>query len=130
MTIVTWSDSYSVKIPMIDAQHKKLFDLINALHDAMVQGKGMEVLGTTLDGLSKYTVVHFSEEEQMLAKVNYADLAAHKREHAVFIQKVSDLQSQYSKGNVALTMPVMEFLKDWLVNHIQKVDKKYMGIIK
>ncbi len=129
MAIVSWSDSYSVNIIGIDAQHKHLFDLVNELHDAMSQGQGKLVLTGTLDSLAKYASVHFADEEKLLAKANYPDLAIQKKEHEVFIQKVHELQAQQQSGAVALTLPVMEFLKDWLVNHILKKDKKYMAYV-
>ncbi len=130
MPIISWSDSYSVNVPKIDAQHKKLFVLINDLHEAMSQGKGKDALGAILDGLLDYTRVHFADEEKMLAKVNYPDLPAQKAEHAAFILKISELQTDFRAGKAAMTMPVMAFLKDWLVNHILKNDKKYAPFMK
>jgi len=130
MPIFIWSDTYSVGAPGIDAQHKKLFDLINSLHEAMSQGKGKEALGKILDGLMDYTRVHFSDEEKMLEKVNYPDLAIQKAQHAAFVQKISELQKDYKSGKITMTLPTMEFLKDWLLNHILKVDKKYQSYIK
>ena len=130
MPIFTWSDSYSVGAPGIDAQHKKLFDMINNLHEAMGQGKGKEALGKILDGLMDYTRVHFSDEEKMLEKVNYPDLPIQRAQHAAFVQKISELQKDYKSGKITMTLPTMEFLKDWLLNHILKVDKKYQSYIK
>ena len=130
MPIFTWSDSYSVGAPGIDAQHKKLFDMINNLHEAMGQGKGKEALGKILDGLMDYTRVHFSDEEKMLEKVNYPDLAIQKTQHAAFVQKIAELQKDYKSGKITMTLPTMEFLKDWLLNHILVVDKKYEYYVK
>lgn len=130
MPIMSWSDSYSVNSPAIDIQHQKLFTLINNLHDAMGQGKGKDVLGTTLDALIDYARVHFADEEKMLASHNYPDLPAQKREHDAFIQKVFVMQTDYRAGKVALTLPVMEFMRDWLLNHILKVDHKYAAWLK
>jgi hemerythrin-like metal-binding protein len=129
MPLFTWSDSYSVNSPEIDTQHKKLFDLINNLHDAMIRGKGKEVVGQILDGLIDYTRVHFADEEKMLEAINYPDLPAHLVEHDAFIRKVFQLQTDYRSGKQALTLPVMDFLKNWLLNHILKTDKKYMPFV-
>ena len=129
MSLFTWSDSYSVNAPGIDAQHQKLFVLINSLHAAMIQGKGREVLAQILDGLVDYTKVHFAAEEMMLEKFNYPDLQAHQAEHDVFIRKAYALQTDYRNGKQALTLPVMDFLKGWLINHILKTDKKYMPFV-
>jgi len=129
MSLFTWSDSYSVDAPGIDAQHKKLFDLINNLHAAMIQGRGQEVIGQILDGLVDYTKVHFADEERMLEKINYPDLPAHVAEHDIFIRKAYALQTDYRSGKLAMTLPVMDFLKGWLINHILKTDKKYIPFV-
>jgi len=45
-----WSDTYSVKIGIIDMQHKNVVNIVNELHQAMVTGHGKEQLrGTNLD---------------------------------------------------------------------------------
>ena len=130
MPMMTWSDSYTVNSTEIDNQHKKLFSLINDLHDAMSKGMGKESLGTTLAALVDYSKVHFADEERMLAKINYPGLAAQKTEHAAFVQRVFELQTQFRAGKVAMTITVMEFLKDWLTNHILKVDQKYASYLR
>lgn len=38
---------------------------------------------------------------------------------------LKDLQERLSKGEVALSIEVMDFLKDWLTGHIVEHDKKY-----
>ncbi len=129
MPLMTWSDSYTVNSIEMDNQHKKLFTLINDLSDAMSKGMGKEALGSTLAALSDYARVHFADEERALERVKYPDLAAQKAAHAAFVQRVAQLQNDYRAGKVAMTIPVMEFLKDWLTNHIMKVDKKYSTYI-
>lgn len=130
MSIIIWLDLYTVNSPSIDSQHKRLFAMINDLHDAMIQGKGSEIVGKTLESLVDYSKVHFADEEKMLQAINYPDLPAHQSEHHIFIQRVYELQKQYREGTIALTLPVMEFLRDWLTNHILKVDKKYAAYLK
>jgi hemerythrin len=109
----------------MDTQHKKLVNMINNLHDAMKDGKGRDVLGPTLDGLIEYTSIHFAAEEKLMAEVNFADLPAHKLEHEAFVKTALKLQSDFATDEVVLSFTVMEFLKDWLVNHILKKDKMY-----
>jgi hemerythrin len=45
MPLFAWDESLSVGYEPIDEQHKRLIALINKLHDAMIEGKGQEVLG-------------------------------------------------------------------------------------
>jgi hemerythrin len=125
MAMMEWSPAFSVKIKKFDDQHKKLVELLNQLHDAMKSGQGNAMLGVVLQSLISYTSTHFKEEEQVMQANGYPDLARHKAEHEKLVTKVLDLQKQFQSGSSVLTMTVLSFLKDWLVSHIQGVDKKY-----
>lgn len=48
MSLFQWNESYAVGNQEIDAQHKRLFQLADALHSAMTTGKGKEALTQTL----------------------------------------------------------------------------------
>jgi hemerythrin len=125
MALMEWSPAFSVKVKKFDDQHKKLVELVNQLHDAMRSGQGNAMLGVVLQQLISYTANHFSEEEKVMAANGYPDLAAHKVEHEKLVTQVLDLQKKFQAGSSMLTITVMNFLKDWLTNHIQGVDKKY-----
>jgi hemerythrin len=129
MTLVEWNVNYSVQNAEMDRQHQKLFDLINKLHEAMGQGKGKETLPVVFDSLVKYTQSHFAAEEALLQKYNYPELATQKRQHADLIKQVSDLQKQFLAGDFSSSVKTSEFLKKWLIEHIQGTDQKYGGFL-
>ena len=120
-----WSDGYSVGVVTMDEQHKRFFVLINDLHQAMKQARGAEVLGRILNELARYTEYHFSAEEAAMEAAAYPDLAAHKELHNQFIAKVAEFQRRFNAGDRSIILDAMNTVKDWLVHHIQKVDKKY-----
>ncbi len=124
--LINWTDQYSVKVAKFDDQHKHLVQLINMMHDAMKSGKGKEVLKPTLEKLVKYTVEHFADEEREMKKSGYSGYLTHKYEHDKLTVTAKDLYNKVSKGETVLTMEVLQFLQDWLVNHIVKVDKQYV----
>lgn len=125
MALFIWSDKYSVNIKEIDNQHKRLVDMLNALHEAMKAGKGNEVVGKTLTELIQYVGTHFAAEEKLMATHSYPEYNAHKAEHAKLTQKTAELQKSFQQGAPVLTVEVLNFLKDWLQNHILGTDKKY-----
>lgn len=129
MAYFAWSDDLQVGNSFIDNDHQKLIALVNRLHDAMAQGQGKDILGKILDELIRYTREHFKREEDHMQKIRYADFAAHKQEHDKLIKEVVDLQSKFSAGNGMLTVQVSGFLRNWLVNHIMKTDKKLASAI-
>jgi hemerythrin len=125
MALITWQDSYSVKVRKFDDEHKKLIALINQLHDAMLVGKGGQVIGTILQSLIEYTSSHFASEEAMLKLHGYPDFERQKKEHNLLVLQVLDIQKSIKSGKVPLSQEMMKFLKEWLQNHIQGEDKKY-----
>ena len=126
MPLMEWNASLSTGITVFDNDHKKLVALVNELYDAVSAGKGKDAMGKILDALIDYTKTHFAREEQYFAQHGYPDIAAHKKEHAGLTAQVLDVQKKYKAGSTStLSLEVLNFLKNWLIKHIQGTDKKY-----
>ncbi|WP_415712785.1 bacteriohemerythrin [Maridesulfovibrio sp.] len=124
--LVTWSDrDFSVNIKAIDVQHKKLVNMINGLHKAMRDRASDAVMKRLVEELKNYTVDHFSTEEKLFDRFGYPQSPEHKELHVNFVNQVLDFESALISGKAKVTMDVMKFLKDWLVQHIQGEDRKY-----
>jgi hemerythrin len=113
----------------MDDQHKKLFVLINQLHEAMSTGKGKQFVGTVLNEMLEYTRTHFTAEEKVLEKLAYPGLPEQKKEHAIFINKIVEMQQKLQGGSLTVSIEASQFLRDWLTNHIMVVDKKYSSFV-
>src|SRR6476661_9169262 len=94
--VFTWQARYSVGVPEIDAQHKKLIELINELFKAMRVGGGDHIMAKLFDSLLKYTQQHFAFEENLMRKGRYSGLEAHIEEHRKLISQVHDLRDRKS----------------------------------
>ena len=129
MSFFPWKPEYSVKVAEIDAQHQKLVALLNALYEAMQSGKGRLVVGPAVNGLIDYTKTHFATEERLMQAAGYPGLPAHKKQHDEFVAKVKEFQTQLESGQASLTIQVSNFLKDWLINHIQNTDQLYSSTL-
>ncbi|OPY31218.1 MAG: hypothetical protein A4E32_01668 [Methanomassiliicoccales archaeon PtaU1.Bin124] len=122
MPFVEWSDKLSVGLPEIDDQHKELINILNRLHSAMVEGKGKVVLKDTLADLADYTVTHFYTEERYMTRYRYPQMGQHRLEHEAFVAKVKKFQEDFDAGNATITIELLRFIKEWLVNHISGTD--------
>ncbi len=118
MALLTWDESYSVHVREIDEQHKVWVRMLNNLHDAMREGKGRDKVGETLAGLVQYTKTHFATEEKLLRAAGYPFHGEHKKIHEDMTGQVESLLQRYQKGDLTLTFDVMDFLKNWLSEHI------------
>lgn len=125
--LIAWTDELSVSIDSIDDQHKELVRLINDLNRAMRNKESQAVIQRIVHGLKEYVITHFAYEEELFDKFGYADAEAHKSVHAKFVEKVGDFEHALSSGQATVSIEVMNFLKDWLVQHIMGTDQKYIG---
>ena len=126
MPLIEWNDAFSVDIQKIDEQHKKFFSLLNMLHDAIKHGKGEEVVGPVLKELQQYVIFHFKSEESWMELYHYPDMNKHKLEHEEGTKKVNKLVLEYDRGQQTVDIELLNFLSDWLQNHILQVDRNYI----
>ena len=121
MAFFTWNNSYSVGVQQFDGEHQKLFSIMNELYDGMKAGKGKDVLDGVLQKLIGYTEQHFSSEEAIMGRAGYAGLQS--------TTKMKDFQTQYRAGAVALSIQLLDYLRDWLKSHIAGADKSYTSYL-
>ena len=51
------------------------------------------------------------------------DQEKHVQEHKLMMAKLADLESRHRKGEAAISLQTLSFLRDWLKNHICAVDQ-------
>ncbi|HET6450250.1 MAG TPA: bacteriohemerythrin [Spirochaetia bacterium] len=129
MAFVEWKEEYSVLVPEMDNEHKRLFALINEFHDAIKDGKPNEAVGQTIDGLLDYTITHFAHEEKLMRQRAYKGLEEQERFHRAFTDKVKDYQARFQAGKLVLSFEVGTFMRNWLTEHIKQVDKRYSDVL-
>jgi hemerythrin len=125
MAYIDFTDKLSVKVSLIDEQHKKLIEIINDLHDAMVTGQGKTIMDDVLARLIDYTKMHFSTEERLMAQYKYPDRVTHETQHIELTTQVGQLYLKVQQNKGSVTIETMTFLKNWLNHHILETDKKF-----
>lgn len=125
MPLINWNTNLSVNVQEMDDQHKILIGIINQLHEAMRAGKGSEEVVLITEQMINYAHSHFKAEERILVVKSYPGFTQQKSEHDVFLKKALGFKNDVAQGKMALSVPVSNFLREWLVNHIQVEDKKY-----
>jgi hemerythrin-like metal-binding protein len=116
----SWKPEYSVGDEHLDSQHRGLIELIDNLED-------QSRMGEVLEKLEIYVDEHFRDEEAMLQKAGYPDLAAHKQQHKAFEEWLSVSRRAFREPEVSAMLrdSIRAYLKGWLVNHIMVSDKDY-----
>jgi hemerythrin len=122
---VEWKDEYSVGIDSIDQQHRKLLNLINNLQTAVDHSTGEAFEREALDELVDYTRTHFSYEEGLMEQNDYPGFAEHCVEHQRMIAQVESVLAEYQQDQETAMQNAIDFLKDWLIKHINGTDQQY-----
>jgi hemerythrin len=120
-----WSPDYNVNIKTIDSQHQELVRILNHLFIAVSKREGDKVIAGILDALVDYTRTHFALEERLMQQAKYKDLESHMEEHKKLIGELDRLCKKHLLEEKPIYFEMLAFLKNWLKEHIQGVDKKY-----
>lgn len=124
-----WTKDLELGIPTIDEQHKKLVAMINSLHRA-VEKNDAAGAKRVLQELIEYTGYHFGTEEKFFDQHGYPETDAHKTIHKKLVDKVLAFKRKFDAGEEFLSQELLNFLKDWLVNHIGFTDRKYAPFLQ
>lgn len=124
MAYFEWGEDMVIDRGPIDADHRKLVDLVNELHTATSQGRGRMVVGRLLEQLIRDTDEHLREEELIMSRSGFPRLEGHKKGHDAFVNDLRDLQSKLRAGQVTVAAQLSAVLRDWLSVHIRRNDKE------
>jgi hemerythrin len=132
MIKIEWDNSLSIGIDEIDDQHKMLIARLKDLSDAFEHRHGETEILRTFEFLDDYADFHFSAEEEQMSKASYPGLQYQIGQHAEFKESLKRLIEDFEEEGItrSLTASVNTFLINWLVNHIQRVDKKFAEFLR
>ena len=60
---------------------------------------------------------------------DYPDFEPHKAQHQQMIDKVEEVLAGYEQDKDTAMRNAADFLKDWLINHINGTDKQYSAYL-
>lgn len=119
MAELNWNDKYAVGDHEIDEEHQELFDTVRKIEAAMAR---KAETGALLDKLVAATGSHFAHEEEMMRVRKYPGLALHVANHERLLNKIEVFAARHGRGGVAMDQHALNFLRDWLMNHMDNDD--------
>lgn len=125
MSNITWKESFSIGIRVIDDQHRRLIEIINELYDAQRIGTSQFIMNGVINRLEEYTIYHFKLEEEMQSLNLYPYFNEHIEEHQEFIGKLAEFKRDAIRNNLLLSIKTIDYLKDWTINHILGSDRDF-----
>ena len=123
--IVRWSDAFKVGVTQIDEQHQGLFTGMNQLYQAIHDESPFNLMEQRLESVLKLAAKHLSDEEVLMERAGYKDLVAHKQVHTKLLSDLDKYVQRFRAREQDIEMEIAFFLKNWLIEHIFNVDKRY-----
>lgn len=122
-----FKEEYKTGIESIDQEHRKLFEIADRAYETLMNdfiADKYDYILDILNELKDYAATHFKHEEEYMMSINYRKLISQKAAHNDFIEKLSEYDlNKMDENQKDAILEILEFLSDWLVNHIMKSDK-------
>jgi hemerythrin-like metal-binding protein len=128
--IPDWSPLMAMGDPEIDEQHRTLMGMIRELDERMAAGEHREGVLDALQGMLAYAAVHFEDEEEIMEEADWDGLARHEGLHAEFMWKAGEFEARVKSDYASASREVLEYLLEWLVEHIQGEDRAFFEGIR
>lgn len=108
-----WKDAYKIGQDDIDAQHRHLFELTNAL----IAAHDVPTLRKLIMQLYKHTREHFELEEALMHKLNFPGATAHTGYHNSLLRRLNAISQEVGQSRVN-KLEVEQLMTDWALRHI------------
>jgi hemerythrin len=124
---VTWSNTYSMGVKLIDDQHKGLIDFINDIfnHASGNERDERAYFALVIQQAVQYIKEHFQAEEKLMIGTKFPGYAEHKKVHDEFTLTVVKSVKDFEAGKRLVLEKFARFLKDWVLTHIAVMDRQY-----
>lgn len=125
-----WKEKYALGDPLIDAQHRELFQRVDAfmgtVRSSLPWEDKVQKVNETLEFMSAYVVEHFRDEEAYQQAIAYPGYEAHSRKHADMIAYVQQVSAEYAESGCSerLMQQFAGKLLSWLINHVAAEDQR------
>lgn len=123
-----FKDEFKTGIDFIDEEHKKLFELTQKTYDIYKDELMLDKYDYIVDILNElrdYTKYHFNHEQEYMKEIGYKKMFTHIIAHNNFIEKLDSYDfEEIDYNQTDALVDLLNFLYDWLVKHISKVDKE------
>ena len=122
-------DEHFFGVQIIEEGHEKLMKIIGDVTKARQHNNDPEEIADVLYEMTMYALNHFDAEERYMEVFDYADYKLHRKEHKSFIMKTVDYCNRTMKHDYNITDELLEYLSQWLTNHIKGSDKKFTDVL-
>jgi hemerythrin len=124
MALIEWRSEFETGIDEVDAEHRELVELINALHREVGDKSDSDTISAFLGEVFARIAAHFALEETVMRKHAYDEYAAHKAEHERLLDEIRDIMDAHEAGSAEYGTALSTTVRDWFVNHFKYKDAR------
>ena len=124
MSLIKWSDDYSVGIPSVDHEHQELIQSINALIEEMRSVTDPDIVIHALARIYSSISAHFALEEKIMRDAGYAAYAEHKLDHEILLDELLELTDSIDDDCSNVENELSPSLDRWFSDHFRTHDAK------
>ncbi len=126
MAYFEWNSQVELGNPILDAHHKRLFALSEAVARSLTETTELRHLAGALQELIEFTREHFTAEERIMRQANYPNTEVHSEFHTLLLAELEQYWLKIQQeGNANLTVTgLVAFLWHWLILHIDSADRE------
>jgi hemerythrin len=127
MTLLEWKSDYSVGIPSMDFEHRKMIAMINEIYDEMSQRNDPDSIDQFLGDINAAINAHFALEERIMKDAGYIEYEAHKDDHEELLDQIRALMDEFGKDPENGFVLLRENLGNWFERHFASFDARLHG---
>ncbi len=124
MPLITWKSEYDTGVESIDKQHRRIVHMINALDKSRKENNSDRVIRNVMIAIVNYTKLHFADEENLMRRLEFDELEYHQGLHTNLRNQVVQILTRIGTDQDYSVNNLIQFLSNWLLNHIVKEDQK------
>lgn len=126
-----WDALYESGHPLLDAQHRLLFDSTNELLGAVAgTGAGSTEAAYRIHVLLDHAARHFEVEEELLRQAGYPKLPAHISRHQDLLNCASRLRAEAKEGRLDWYQLLSFLSQDLVFGHMVIDDRECSGLFR
>ena len=126
---LSWHSAYESGHPLIDDQHRALFQDVNDLLAAVLSGCPKEQVMPVIDALMNDIVQHFECEDAVLSEIGFPAASAHVVMHRQLLAQANTLVKRYDEDGLAIGELFQFLANDVIAKHMLREDRAFFSCL-
>ncbi|MGB7594519.1 MAG: diguanylate cyclase [Erysipelotrichaceae bacterium] len=122
---IYWKSDWESGHPEIDRQHRKLIENLSSFLNEEEHSKGLDFLDLLYFDLT----THFEYEENLMLKIGYPNVNAHKIAHKKLLKWLKSLRTEHDELGEN-PQHAIHILEETIITHILEEDVKFFPYLK